>query len=271
MRTKDSIADGIGTPNWTLVVFLAISWSVVFLIVVKGVKSSGKAVYVLAIFPYFVLSILLARALTLPGSLNGIKYFLTPQWDKILEAKVWYAAVTQVFFSLSVCFGNIIMYSSYNRFNHNIYRDANIVTTLDTFTSILAGCCIFGILGNNRQFIDNLQALNLTHFIAGNLAHELGVEDISSVVKGGSGLAFISYPDAIAKFKTLPQVFSILFFLMLYLLGIGSNIAMVSCIMTIIKDRFKTVKNWKVALVIAVLGTSIGSIYMTPVSEMLHF
>lgn len=45
-------------------------------------------------------------------------------------------------------------------------------------------------------------------------------------------LAFISYPDAIAKFKTLPQVFSVLFFLMLYLLGIGSNVAMMSCIMT---------------------------------------
>ena len=76
--------------------------------------------------------------------------------------------MTQVFFSLSVCFGNIIMYSSYNSFRHNVYRDANIVTTLDTFTSLLAGCCIFGILGH--------------------LAHELGVEDVSSVVKGGSGL-----------------------------------------------------------------------------------
>lgn len=128
--------------------FLAISWAMVFLILVKGVKSSGKASYVLAFFPYFVLSILLARALTLPGAMNGIKYFLTPQWDKILEPKVWYAAVTQVFFSLSVCFGNIIMYSSYNKFEHNVYRDSNIVTTLDTLTSLLAGCCIFGILGS---------------------------------------------------------------------------------------------------------------------------
>jgi len=199
LREHGSLADGIGEPNWTLVVFLAISWSMVFLTLVKGVKSSGKASYVLAIFPYIVLSILLVRALTLPGSLNGIKYFLTPQWDQLLNPKVWYAAVTQVFFSLSVCFGNIIMYSSYNKFGHNVYRDANIVCTLDTFTSLLAGCCIFGILGH--------------------LAHEIGVEDVSTVVKGGAGLAFISYPEAIAKFKTLPQLFSVLFFLMLYMLG----------------------------------------------------
>jgi solute carrier family 6 amino acid transporter-like protein 5/7/9/14 len=69
------------------------------------------------------------------------------------------------------------MYSSYNKFGHNVYRDANIVTTLDTFTSLLAGCCIFGILGH--------------------LAHELGVEDVASVIKPGAGLAFISYPGEI--------------------------------------------------------------------------
>lgn len=181
LRAKDNIDDGLGTPNWTLVSFLAASWVIVFLILVRGVKSSGKASYVLAIFPYFVLSILLVRAVTLPGAFNGIIYFLKPQWDRILDPKVWYAAVTQVFFSLSVCFGNIIMYSSYNKFGHNVYRDANIVTTLDTFTSLLAGCCIFGILGH--------------------LAHELGVEDVSSVIKPGAGLAFISYPGELLEFK----------------------------------------------------------------------
>lgn len=61
-----------------------------------------------------------------------------------------------------------------------------VVTTLDTLTSCLAGCIIFGILGN--------------------LALIMGV-DVSDVVKsGGTGLAFISYPEAIAKFDALPWV-----------------------------------------------------------------
>lgn len=101
-------------------------------------------------------------------------------------SQVWFAAITQCFFSLAVCFGNLIMYSSFNRFDHNVYRDATIVTTLDTFTSMLAGCTIFGILGH--------------------LAHESGTTDIGKVVQGGAGLAFISYPDAIARFKFVPQV-----------------------------------------------------------------
>lgn len=41
-----------------------------------------------------------------------------------------------------------MMFSSFNKFDHNIYRDAYIVTSLDTVTSIIAGCTIFGILGH---------------------------------------------------------------------------------------------------------------------------
>lgn len=66
------------------------------------------------------------------------------------------------------------------------FRDAFIVSILDTFTSLLAGFTIFGILGN--------------------LAHSLDTT-IENVVKtGGTGLAFISYPDAISKFEWVPQV-----------------------------------------------------------------
>lgn len=68
-----------------------------------------------------------------------------------------------------------------------VCRDSMIVTTMDTFTSLLAGFTIFGILGN--------------------LAHEKGEKDIGKVIgAGGTGLAFISYPDAIAKFEGAPQV-----------------------------------------------------------------
>ena len=87
---------------------------------------------------------LLIRGVTLPGAADGMLFFITPQWDKILQPevincffyshfklnlkninfklKVWYAAVTQCFFSLSVGFGPIIMNASYNGFRHRIYR-----------------------------------------------------------------------------------------------------------------------------------------------------
>ncbi|KAL7022823.1 hypothetical protein ACKWTF_012395 [Chironomus riparius] len=78
------------------------------------------------------------------------------------------------------------MYASYNKFNHNIYRDANVVTTIDTFTSIISGCISFAIIGH--------------------LKHALKVDDITKVIKGGPGLVFVTYPETIAKFKFVPQV-----------------------------------------------------------------
>lgn len=69
----------------------------------------------------------------------------------------------------------------------SLLRDAVIITTLDTFTSLLAGVTIFGIMGN--------------------LAYKMNVHP-SKVISagGGSGLAFISYPDAIANFQAVPWV-----------------------------------------------------------------
>lgn len=128
LKETDSIDNGIGTPNWQLCICLIVAWAFISGILIKGIKSSGKASYFLAISPYLVMFILLIRSSTLEGATNGMMYFLTPRWDKILEAKVWYAAVTQVFYSLAVCFGAIIMYSSFNRFDQNIYKWVNLIT-----------------------------------------------------------------------------------------------------------------------------------------------
>ncbi|XP_046747573.1 sodium-dependent nutrient amino acid transporter 1-like [Diprion similis] len=244
LREKENIDDGIGLPDWRLTMCLLFAWCCIFGVLARGVKGSGKAAYFLAIFPYIIMIALLIRAVTLEGAIDGIIFFIKPNWEKLFDPNVWYAAVTQCFFSLSVCFGGVVMYSSYNEFDHNIYRDAMVVTTLDTFTSLMAGFTIFGILGN--------------------LAHELGTDDIRNVVRGGTGLAFISYPDAIAKFSVLPQAFSFLFFLMLYVLGIGSAIALAGGINSVICDQFPTWKHWHVVLGTSIFGFLVGMVYCTP-------
>ncbi|KAJ8939841.1 hypothetical protein NQ314_010970 [Rhamnusium bicolor] len=200
---------------------------------IEGVKSSGKASYFLALFPYVIMIALLIRASTLEGAGDGMYYFIETDWNRLTDADVWYAAVTQCFFSLNVGFGSIIMFSSYNGFSHNINRDALVVTTLDTFTSLLSGVTIFGILGN--------------------LAHEMGV-DPSEVLSagGGTGLAFISYPDAISKFSFAPWLFAILFFFMLFVLGVGSLVALQSTLNTAFSDAFPNVKHWVISTCTAI-------------------
>lgn len=66
------------------------------------------------------------------------------------------------------------------------------------------------------------------------------------------------------------QVFSVLFFFMLFVLGIGSNIAMCSCIITAIHDQFPKWKPSLVCIGVAIAGFSIGLFYVTPVSKWLY-
>ena len=87
-----------------------------------GIQSTGKAVYVTSTFPYVVLTTLLIVGLTKEGSLNGIKYFLTPEWERLKDMSVWKDAATQIFFSLSASWGGLITLASYNDFHNNIVR-----------------------------------------------------------------------------------------------------------------------------------------------------
>ncbi|XP_077294962.1 sodium-dependent nutrient amino acid transporter 1-like [Arctopsyche grandis] len=239
-----NINDGIGSPSLKLCLCLALAWITIFFVVLRGVKSTGKAAYFLAIFPYIVITILLIKAVTLPGSMDGIMYFLNPNFMALLDPMVWYEAVSQCFFSLSVCFGVIIMYSSYNDFHHNMYRDALIVTTLDMVTSMIAGVTIFGILGN--------------------LAHTKN-QSITEVVTGGWELAFVTYPEAISKFDNVTAViFGMLFFSMMFVLSVGSISPMISCSVTVIKDKFPSVKRWQAVTGVTICGFLASLLYITP-------
>lgn len=120
--------------------------------------------------------------------------------------------------------------------------------------------------------------------ILGNLAYETGAENIQSTVQGGSGLAFVSYPNAISKFNLWPQLFSILFFFMLLTLGLGkvsinyfylrfvivvfkgSNVGMTMVVVNVIQDKCPKLKHWQIVIPISVVQFMCGLIYLTPVS-----
>ena len=80
--------DNLGGLNWRLAGCLLLSWVVVMACLVKGVKSAGKVVWFTALFPYLVLVLLLIRGVTLTGAMDGVKYFLYPDWHKLLSVHV---------------------------------------------------------------------------------------------------------------------------------------------------------------------------------------
>ncbi|GIY46304.1 sodium-dependent nutrient amino acid transporter 1 [Caerostris extrusa] len=241
--------DSFTHMSWKLVVCLLITWILVYISVVQGTDSLGKMAYFTAIFPYVVLTALLIVALQEKGSFDGIKFFFNPDLEKLKEIMVWYRACEQSFFSLAIGYGNIVMIASYNKFTNNVYRDAIIISVLDTFTNILAGCVIFAVLGT--------------------LSYQKNIP-ISDVVNHKDlGLAFVIYPQALADIKIVPQLWSLLFFIMLFTLGIGSSMSQIETILTVIKDKFPSMREKKgyLALGICIMFFILGLPLTTNVGQ----
>ncbi|KAF7232643.1 hypothetical protein EG68_07063 [Paragonimus skrjabini miyazakii] len=114
--------EDFGVPSWKLLLCLLASWVICALVVIRGVQSLGKVSYFTAIFPYILLTILLIRSLLLPGAFQGIKFYLYPEFSRLLDPRVWVEAATQIFFSLSCCNGGLIAMSSFNKFKNNCCR-----------------------------------------------------------------------------------------------------------------------------------------------------
>ncbi|KAK2153810.1 hypothetical protein LSH36_285g03067 [Paralvinella palmiformis] len=194
--------DDLGGIQWQMLLCLLAAWTLVYICLCKGIKSSGKVVYVTATVPYLFLTILLIRGATLPGSLQGIKFYIIPDWKKLLEFEVWTEACLQIFYSLGPAWGGLITMASYNNFHNNCFRDALIVCLTCGGTSFYAGFVIFSIIGF--------------------MAFETGLP-VGEVITQGPGLAFIAYPEAVARLPISP-FWALCFFLMLLTLGLDSQI-----------------------------------------------
>ncbi|XP_035761405.1 sodium- and chloride-dependent creatine transporter 1 [Neolamprologus brichardi] len=203
-----------GGISYEMVLCLIATWIIVYFCMWKGVKSTGKVVYFTALFPYLVLVVLLAHGVTLPGALDGIVYYLKPDWSKLGEAQVWIDAGTQIFFSYAIGLGALTALGSYNRFHNNCYQDAFVLALINSGTSFFAGFVVFSVLGF--------------------MATEQGV-DISKVAESGPGLAFIAYPKAVTLMPLAP-LWAALFFFMLLILGLDSQFVGVEGLITGIMD-----------------------------------
>uniref|UniRef100_A0A8C7L3U7 Uncharacterized protein n=1 Tax=Oncorhynchus kisutch TaxID=8019 RepID=A0A8C7L3U7_ONCKI len=216
-----NISGGIeemGNIRWELALCLLFTWVICYFCVWKGMKSTGKAAYFTATFPYAMLLVLLVRGVTLPGAIDGIIFYIYPDISRLTDPQVWMDAGTQIFFSYAISLGFLTSLGSYNSYNNDCYKDCFYLCLLNSGTSIVSGFAIFSVLGF--------------------MTYEQGVS-IEEVAESGPGLAFIVYPRAVAMMP-MSQIWSACFFIMIILLGLDSQFVGLECLMTSVVDLFPT-------------------------------
>ncbi|MCA9214488.1 MAG: sodium-dependent transporter [Planctomycetales bacterium] len=216
----------LGSFRWQLFFGLLLTWSLILACVWKGTKTVGKVVWVTVLGPWALLILFVIRGVTLEGAADGLSYYVTPRWSmlwnfspapgEIGAHELWLAAISQVFFSLTVGFGVMIAYGSFLDDETCIVKNTWIIGLGDALTAIVGGFAVFGALGHK--------------------AHADGVP-ITEVVESGPGLTFVTYPEIINGLP-LPHLFGILFFVMLSLLAIDSAFSLVEALSSSVRDKF---------------------------------
>lgn len=127
--------------------FMVITAFIVYQGVQKGIEGAAK---VLMPALFVLLISLIVYGLTLPNAMDGVRFYLLPDFSLINGTSV-YSALGQAFFSLSLGMGALITYGSYISKNDNIISSAALVTVTDTLVAFLAGLMIFPLVFSQGQ------------------------------------------------------------------------------------------------------------------------
>ncbi len=209
-----------------------IVWHLVFMvlccvIVLKGIAGGIEKASKFMMPALFILLVIIAiRSVTLDGAMEGIKFFLKPDFSKVTIGTVM-AALGQAFFSLSLGMGAIITYGSYLGKIENLEKNAIIIPAIDTAVALLSGFAV-------------LPAVFAFGFEPG----------------AGPSLMFITLPSV---FDSMPfgQFFGILFFILVLFAALTSAISLLEVVVAFVIDTFK-IERKKTTIIISTILFFIG-------------
>ncbi|XP_077500319.1 sodium-dependent nutrient amino acid transporter 1-like isoform X2 [Amblyomma americanum] len=213
--------------NIDLTLCYFIVWLHIFVIISKGIKWFGKIVLVTATCPYLMLFALLMKGVSLDGANSGVAVVFLPTWQHIFTFKCWRNAIEQALTSLCVATGCLTVLSSYNDFYNDIFQDTWFFAILNCVWGMLSSTAFFSTMGSLST------SLNIT-------LPELVLDEVQS-------LAFVSYIEALSTLA-FPQMWSLLFLLCMFLLGLNSSVCLIHTVLMSIMEQFPGLKDFRVEL-----------------------
>ena len=227
-----AIGDQFGAfvSDWFQVgIFSAIFMGTTAFIVARGVSAGiERAAKILMPSLLVIMLFLVIYAFTLPNAMEGLKFYLVPDFSKI-SLKVMYSALGQAFFSLSLGMGALITYGSYLSSRENIVSSAALITLADVGIALIAGLMMFPLVFSQ------------------------GIEPT-----GGAGLIFVTLPGVFQSLgPVLGVVIGSLFFLLLSFAALTSTVSLLEVPVSYAVDELgmkRKMAVWSIAGLIFVIG-----------------
>lgn len=211
----------------TVCIYTIICMIVVGIISSRGLeKGIEKACKIMMPALFIILIVLAIRSVTLPGAIEGLKWYLKVDFSKI-NGEVLLAALGQCFFAVGIASGGAFIYGSYLKKDSDIPTDASIIVSAVTITALVSGIVIFPAIS------------------------ALGLKP-----NGGSSTLFVTMSNLFSKMPG-GNFFGALFFLLVLFAGISSVIGYLEPIVMIVSELFhlerkKTV--WLCLVAIFIIG-----------------
>ncbi len=206
---------------WGLIFQLA-TMGIILMGVRSGIEAANKI-----LMPALLLMVLYVvfRVFTITGvdangdgnvgsAIDGLKYYLTPDWSKVSWDAIGQTLGTGLF-SLSIGFATMMTYGSYLNKKENITSSAAIVAFSDTFVAILAGLMTIPVVFAFEQYGGSLQ---------------------NPEISRGPGLVFVTLP---VVFNQIGAVFGFIFFTLLTIAALTSNMSLAEPIVITFMERLK--------------------------------
>jgi len=218
------IAQPVEPIGW-FILFIGLTALIVLFGVEKGVEKVSK--WMMPVLVVLTLGIGV-YSLFMPGAINGLFYYITPDFSKFSATTVL-AAMGQLFYSMSLAMGIMITYGSYMKKEVSIESSVRQIELFDTGIAFLAGMMIIPAVFS---------------FSGGD----------ETALGKGPGLMFVTLPKVFNSISGIGgTIVGALFFMLVLLAALTSSISLMETVVSIFRDKF----GWgrKVACLIVFIGS----------------
>lgn len=212
---------------FTAYIFLMITFGLNFYVLWKGISGGIEKLAKIAMPLLFIFGIFLAILTFTIGTpdaafhpersvWNGLAFIWNPDLSQLGDAKIWLAAAGQVFFTLSVGMGTLQAYASYLKKDEDIALSGLATSSINEFAEVIIGGSV-------------AIPIAVAFF---------GLETTKNIAAGGSfNLGFVSMPIIFQKIA-FGNLIGFVWFLLLFIAGITSSVAMAQPIISFLKEQF---------------------------------